>query len=238
MANIFNLIDEYQVLMNDIQSLDGELTEDIIEKLQINEDQVEGKIKAYYNVIKNKEADEVVYKEEIERLSSRIKTNTNLVKRLKQTVSVAVDIFGSILPKAKQKSLVFDTLKVSNKETDSVQINDNFTEVIREKEEYEIYYNYKVELVLNPKQYKILLQVLEQETIVSPCENDETVNDCIKEFIPLSIKANIVPKKDVIKEFYEDRELIIENSKTDLSIIVPDSIPGTYINHNLTPIFK
>ena len=231
MTNIFNLIEEYQSLMHEIEALDGELTEDIIEKLSINEDQVEGKIKAYYNVIKNKEAEETIYKEEIERLSSRIKTNNNLVERLKQTVSVAVDIFGSILPKAKQKSLVFDTLKVSNKETDSVQINDNFAEVITEKEEYEQYYNHSVNLVLTQKQYELLTYIMTYEVI------DNDLDDIIK-FEYILMKDSIIPKKDTIKEFYELRETVIENAKKDLTIIIPDPIPGTYINHNLTPIFK
>ena len=67
-----------------IESLDGELTEELIEKLQINEKEVEGKIKAYYSVIKNKEAEESIYKDELERLSNRIKTNTNLQPLAKQ----------------------------------------------------------------------------------------------------------------------------------------------------------
>src|SRR3972149_102535 len=142
MANIFNLTEDYLQLQREIESLEGEITEEIAEKLKINEHEVEQKIKAYYSVIKFKEAEQEVYRNEIERFTQAIKTRENLIKRLKKTISDAVEIFGSVLPKAKQKSLVFDTLKVSNKETDSIIIDETFKEGICQKEEYEKYYNY------------------------------------------------------------------------------------------------
>lgn len=219
MANIFNLVEEYQHLMQEIESLDGELTKEIIEKLHINEVEVEQKIKAYYSIIKHKEAEELMYKDELERLSNRIKSNSNLVKRLKQTISAAVDIFGSILPKAKQKSLVFDTLKVNNKENNSVFIADDFEEVISKDEEYEQYYNHKIELTLTPRIYKILVKLLDNDIVYV---GDGFTNSI--EF--LSKKESLIPIKDKIKEYYLNKT------------IEQDPIPGTAITHNITPIFK
>jgi hypothetical protein len=240
MANIFNLIDEYYQLQREIEALDGEITEELDQKLTINEKELEGKVKAYYSVIRTKESEIDIYNKEIERFQGAIKSRKNLIDRLKKTVSVAVEIFGTIPPKAKQKTLTFDTLKVSNKESDSVVIEDDFENKIVYKEEYEQYYNYSINLSLTPSQYKILSSVLEQETIVAPQDTDETTNDCIKEFIPLSIKTNIIPIKDKIKEFYENRpkEMWLNTETGVEEEREVDPIPGASLSHNLSVQFK
>jgi hypothetical protein len=225
MPNIFNLTEEYLQLQREIETLEGEITDEIAERLKINEQEVEQKIKAYYSVIKFKEAEQEVYKREIERFTQAIKTRDNLIKRLKQTVVEAVELFGSIPDKAKQKALIFDTLKVSNKETESVVIDDTFKDDVRTKEEYEKYYNYNFNLILTPKQALTLAGILAEED---------------QELIPLSFNQTVVPKKDEIKSFYQNRPkaLKINPVTNQLEEVPADPIPGTSIQHNLTPIFK
>ena len=224
MANIFNLIGEYYQLQREIESLDGEITEELDQKLAINEKELEGKIKAYYSVIRTKESEIDLYNKEIDRFKGAIKNRENLINRLKKIVSTAVDIFGTIPPKAKQKTLTFDTLKVSNKESDSVVIDDNFKDKIIEKEEYQKYYDYKVSLTLTPEQAKKLRDVLS--------ETDELST--------IFVNKTISPNKAVIKEFYENRpkEMWL-NPETGLEEEREvDPIPGASLSHNLSVQFK
>ena len=224
MANIFNLIDEYYQLQREIEALDGEITEELDQKLTINEKELEGKIKAYYSVIRTKESEIDIYSKEIDRFRSAIKSRENLIDRLKKTVSAAVDIFGTIPPKAKQKTLTFDTLKVSNKESDSVVIGDDFSEKITEKDEYQKYYDYKFSLTLTPEQEKRFTSIINE---------DEELQSA---FVSMSIS----PKKSEIKEFYENRpkemwlnpETGIEEERE------VDPIPGASLSHNLSVQFK
>jgi hypothetical protein len=224
MANIFNLVGDYLQLQREIELLDGEITEELDQKLAINANEVEGKIKAYYSVIRTKESEIDIYNKEIERFQGAIKSRENLIDRLKKTVSVAVEIFGTIPPKAKQKTLTFDTLKVSNKESDSVVIGDDFNEKITAREEYEKYYDYKLSLTLTPEQLEKFTDILKET----------------KELNSIFVNTNISPKKSEIKEFYENRpKKMWLNPETGIEEEREvDPIPGASISHNLSVQFK
>ena len=86
--------------------------------------QLESKLKAYYAIIKQNEALIEVSKDEKNRLNDRQKAKENLISRLKKIVVYTVEQFGEVKPKAKNKSLSFDTLSVSLKETDALEIED------------------------------------------------------------------------------------------------------------------
>lgn len=124
MANLFNIAEEYLRLVSELEESGGELSEELEARLNINREELENKIKAYYHIIKLNDAQVRVSKDEKQRLNDRQKTKENLIARLEKAVSFAIDMFGEVKPKAKTKSLSFDTLNVWNKETESLIIED------------------------------------------------------------------------------------------------------------------
>lgn len=206
--NIFELSNEYRSIMDEIEASGGEVTEEIAEALKINEQDVEKKIKAYYSVIKENESYVQLLKEEIERLEGRIKAKNSINTRLKQTIVDAIELFGSVPPKKKQKALIYDTISVSIKESENVSIGDDF-DTKTTIEAYESYYKRVVTLELTQKQYDKLK---------------------IDEFDTLSTSRTVVPLKKEIKDFYKLRE---ETKNFEI-----DPIPQTTIVKSYTPMFK
>lgn len=118
---VFTIIEEYDTLINEIEELGGEITPEIAEKLAINKQELATKIKAYYFIIKTKEAEINLAKEEQERLSEVRKTKENVIKRLKKTVDLAVEVFGTLKPSG-VKGLDLKDLKVWQKKTEALNI--------------------------------------------------------------------------------------------------------------------
>lgn len=96
MANIFEIGQQYQEIMDELEENGGELTEEIQERLNINRNEMNDKLDAYRKVIKMKDADIATAKEEIEELSRKIKVRENIIKRLKDTISFAVNKYGGL----------------------------------------------------------------------------------------------------------------------------------------------
>jgi len=125
--NLFDAITEYDSLMAQIEELGGEITPEIAEQLMINRDAIESKIKAYHYVIKGKLSEIELAKSEIERLSDQIKTKENLITRLKETVNIAVEEFGTITP-SRVKKLDLGDLKVWQKKTEALKVEDGLND--------------------------------------------------------------------------------------------------------------
>ena len=124
MASIFDISEEYLKIIQELEESGGEITPELEERLNITREQLESKLKAYYAIIKQNEALIDLSKDEKNRLNDRQKTKENLIDRLKKIVVYTVEQFGEVKPKAKNKSLNFDTLGVSLKETDALEIED------------------------------------------------------------------------------------------------------------------
>ena len=124
MASIFDINGEYLKIIQELEESGGEITPELEERLNITREQLESKLKAYYAIIKQNEALIDLSKDEKNRLNDRQKAKENLIDRLKKVVAYTVEQFGEVKPKAKNKSLSFDTLSVSLKETDTLEIED------------------------------------------------------------------------------------------------------------------
>lgn len=122
--SLFNISEEYLRIIDELEESGGELTEELAKRLDITQDELEAKIKAYHHIIKLREAEVQVSKDEKERLNKLQKCKEGIIKRLKTTISIAVDLFGVVKPKATSKSITFDNLVIYNKETTSLLITD------------------------------------------------------------------------------------------------------------------
>ena len=87
---------EYLQLINQIEELDGELTPELEEQLEINQEQLQTKTVAYREIIKAKEAYVQTIDNEIKRLQALKKSQGNIVTRLKDRLLDAVKMYGVI----------------------------------------------------------------------------------------------------------------------------------------------
>jgi hypothetical protein len=89
--SLYNIEEEYLKIANQLS--DGELTEELETALMINEQELQSKAIAYAYVIKDEDADVSAIDDEIKRLQAIKKAKNNKIKRLKDTIHRAMDLF-------------------------------------------------------------------------------------------------------------------------------------------------
>jgi len=108
--SLYNIQENYQELMIAAEEAEGILTPELEEALLINEKQLKVKSIGYLEVIKTKEAFNLLLDNEIKRLQGMKKTNDNLIKTLQNSLLNAVKLFGEF----KVGTLTFTTRKSSS----------------------------------------------------------------------------------------------------------------------------
>lgn len=125
MTNIYEIQKEYFDLMNKVIDNEGEFTPELLEKLEINEQELKQKAINYAYVIKKLDADEVAINNEIKRLSELKKANAKKIDKLKEIITNAMINFG--LDKIDSSTL---KLFIRNSESvnviDESKLSDNF----------------------------------------------------------------------------------------------------------------
>lgn len=91
--NIYDIKNEYQLIITDIINNDGEITPDQETALQINRADLETKGINYAYVIKQLEADCEAIDLEVKRLNALKKVRSNAAERLKANISSAMLLF-------------------------------------------------------------------------------------------------------------------------------------------------
>lgn len=114
--SLYNIEQEYLEIANQLE--DGELSPELETALAINEKELQGKAVAYAYVIKEAEDTVSVIDAEIKRLQGLKKTEQNKVKRLKETISNAMELYGITEIKT-------DTLKLNFRRSERVICNDD-----------------------------------------------------------------------------------------------------------------
>lgn len=90
--SLYNIEQEYLEIANQLE--DGEVTPELETALAINETQLQGKAVAYAYVIKESEDTVSAIDAELKRLQGLKKTEQNKAKRLKETISNAMELYG------------------------------------------------------------------------------------------------------------------------------------------------
>jgi hypothetical protein len=91
--NIYQIQNEYQLLINSIIENDGVLDEETELALTINKDQLQSKSESYAYVIKQMDAECDIIDLEIKRLQQCKKVRENAIERLKATLTNAMHLF-------------------------------------------------------------------------------------------------------------------------------------------------
>lgn len=186
-GNIFNIQEDYLKLMAEIETNDGVLDKEQEYKLKVNEEELEAKLKAYANIIKLKQGDIQLCKDEIDRLTTIKKSRESLIERLKDVIKQAVNLYG-IEGKTGNRRLDFDTIKFYTTVRDSLIIPEDFnnTDYIDDLTTVQIPSNYNKqftdELVeLLDKYSGIIYKTdvkIDKDTIKSTIESGEEVEGC------------------------------------------------------------
>lgn len=127
--NIYEISDELQKLINDIEDNGGEVDEETEKALSIKQDELESKIDAYCHVITMTNSAIDCCKEEKNRINDIQKVKTNIVKRLKYRLLEAVKQFGETGKKG-NSVLNTNTHKLFTKNTIDCRIDEERITII------------------------------------------------------------------------------------------------------------
>lgn len=114
--SLYKITQKQQELFDFILEAEGEITPDVEESLKINEENFETKARGYIWMIKKLESENVTISHELERLKHIEKRNDKLIDRLKESMKMALEIFG--------ESKKIDTFTLSLRKSKSVEILD------------------------------------------------------------------------------------------------------------------
>ena len=113
--NIYQIQNEYQLLINQIIEAEGELTPENETALIINKEQLQSKAVDYSYVIKQLDSDCEQIDAELKRLQQLKKVRTNLAERLKNTISDAMNLY-------EVEKIETPLIKLSFRNSESVEI--------------------------------------------------------------------------------------------------------------------
>lgn len=241
------IIHEYSQIANELEL--GELTYELEERLQVNQEDIERKMLGYRYVILNNEAKiESLYKPEIEKLQMRIKKFERTNKYLKDKVCISAQIFGE------DNKFKSDTINVSAVETCALEVDEELVnqslEQIREcilngnTEDITVETNITNTSLtfkdISPEQAGAIIQLLRN--------NDESELSDILLFSDLKVSLKGKEAKELVQEVEEfnegikqqylaDRELD-EEIKFDESELRTIEFKGLKLKYNYYPRFS
>lgn len=114
--SLYNIEEEYLKIANQLE--DGELSPELETALAINEAELQGKAVAYAYVIKDSDDTVDAIDAEIKRLQGLKKTEQNKSKRLKETISNAMELYGI-------QEIKTETLKLNFRRSEGVICTDS-----------------------------------------------------------------------------------------------------------------
>lgn len=127
MSNIFQISQDLLAVFQELEDNGGELTDELEAKLTVSQADFKTKIKSYTDVIKYTEGDIKLIDEEISRLKELKESKKKAIARLEKIVIWAIGMFGEA-NKSGNKFVDFGTGKVSVRNTENVEVDDEFAE--------------------------------------------------------------------------------------------------------------
>lgn len=123
MANIYAIEEEILRIFDEIESNDGEVTDEQYDALCIKQEELKQKLNNYYKAVQSWESDYKVCKEEEKRIASVRKKYENRIKRLKDVMLQAVQMFGE-KGKTGNKFIELPLVRIFTKSSSAVDVNE------------------------------------------------------------------------------------------------------------------
>lgn len=123
--NIFQISQELLDIFAELEENGGELTEELEAQLAVSQADFKTKVKSYTDVIKHTESEIDLIDKEIARLKALKDSKEKAIARLEKIIIWAVEMFGETT-KSGGKFVDYGTGKVIIKNTEKVEINDDF----------------------------------------------------------------------------------------------------------------
>jgi hypothetical protein len=120
--NLWELTQEELSFIALMEETGGEVTDEILEELNIRRDNFEAKAESYTKLIMKLESEVDIAAAEIKRIQSLKKTKENTLERLKEALKTAVMVFGREDAKTGKKRYETALFKLSLRYTKSVDI--------------------------------------------------------------------------------------------------------------------
>lgn len=205
--NIYDIADDYIAVIAEIENNDGEITEDLEKKLQIAEDELEEKLRAYRSVIKQNESFVDYNKDEIKRLRDRNKSFDNTKERLCKYIIPALHMFGNQTANG-NFSVKYPDFSVSTRLSESVSLNPDKVQTLLNAKAGLIEKDAHVAKVLLNNQSTLDLLGDVEITIKVPFTEISKYSRELQHDSTAGVVWNI-PKKN-LKELIEDRDHLHE----------------------------
>lgn len=122
--SLYNITQEYQLLVAQLEEQDGEFTEEQLQLLEITKEQFKEKAEVYCKIISNLDADVEFAKKEVERIQKYITSKQNAQSKLEEKLKSALMVFGE---KDKKKDLwrfEAGTYKLATRKSERIEINE------------------------------------------------------------------------------------------------------------------
>ena len=129
---LYKISADLQAIFNEIEENSGEVTDELIEKLQIGEEELKDKLNSYVQVISNLQSDVDQCSVEIKRIQEIKKSKENLIDKLKEAVLKAVQTFGEYT-KSGTKCIDLGTCKLSTRKSTSVEVYKDFVDSLTDR---------------------------------------------------------------------------------------------------------
>lgn len=127
--NIFQISQDLLDVMQELEDNGGELTEELEAKLAVSQSDFKTKIKSYSDVIKSIKAETKLIDDEVSRLKELKESKNKAIARLEKVIIWAIDMFGDST-KSGSKFVDFGTGKVSIRNTEKVEVDEEFAEEV------------------------------------------------------------------------------------------------------------
>ena len=120
--NLWELTQEELSFIALMEETGGEVTDEILEELNIRRENFEAKAESYTKLIMKLESEVDIAATEIKRIQSLKKTKENTIERLREALKTAVMVFGREDAKTGKKRYETPLFKLSLRHTKSVDI--------------------------------------------------------------------------------------------------------------------
>lgn len=119
--SLYNISEELELLLNDIEEAGGEITDEQLQQLEITQDNLKEKVEGYCNAITILKSEEECAKNEKKRLNDRQNVKKNLIEKLKSALLKTVIKFGDF-GKSGNKVLESENHKLFTKKNESLVV--------------------------------------------------------------------------------------------------------------------